>query len=140
MNPALKIKRFSTRFFFPSLDILAILAWGFLLLKYSFTGELRLLIHPNYFGLVTFTGVVLIILGLIRAWQWGRQLGRRQQSEIRDTVAHITLFPRGWASTLLLVSAVLGFFIAPTVFKSQVALQRGISNTCLLYTSDAADE
>ena len=129
MNPALKIRRFSTRFLIPILDILAILAWGFLLLKYSFTGELRLLIHPNYFCLVTFTGVVLIVLGMIRAWQWGRQLGRRQQSETRDTVAHITLFPAGWASTILLVSAILGFFIAPTVFKSQVALQRGISNT-----------
>lgn len=130
MNPALKIKRLTNRFFWPSLDILAILAWGLLLLKFSVTGELKLLIHPNYFSLVTITGIILVILGLVRAWQWGRKLARRQpEQELRDTVAHITLLPTGWASTLLLVSAILGFFITPTVFTSQVALQRGISNT-----------
>jgi len=130
MNSSLKIKRLTTRFFLPSLDILAILAWGLLLLKFSVTGELKLLVHPNYFGLVTITGILLIILGIIRAWQWSRKLARRQPGqEVNDTVAHITLLPTGWGSALLLITAILGFMTAPTVFTSQVALQRGISNT-----------
>ncbi|MEB3311717.1 MAG: TIGR03943 family protein [Snowella sp.] len=130
MNAALKSKRLATQFIFPCLDILGILAWGLLLLKYSFTGELRLLIHPNYFGLVSFTGVVLVVLSLVRAWQWSRRFARRQrEAEIQDTVSHITLLPTGVGSILLLVTAILGFAIAPTVFSSNVALQRGVSNT-----------
>lgn len=129
MNSAVKSKRLTTQFIFPSLDILGILAWGLLLLKYSVTGELRLLIHPNYFGLVSFTGGILVVLALVRAWQWSRQLARRQREEVQDTVAHITLLPTGVGSVLLLVTAILGFVIAPTVFSSQVALQRGVSNT-----------
>lgn len=130
MNPVLKLQRLTSKFLLPSLDILAILAWGLLLLKFSFTGELKLLVHPNYFILVTITGIILIILGLIRAWQYYFKLARRpSEQELRDSVSHITLLPTGWGSTLLLVSALLGFIIAPTVFTSQVALQRGISNT-----------
>ncbi|HEY9813719.1 MAG TPA: TIGR03943 family protein, partial [Candidatus Sericytochromatia bacterium] len=34
------------------LDILAILAWGGMLLKYWLTDTLNLLIHPDYFWLV----------------------------------------------------------------------------------------
>lgn len=43
------------------LDILAITAWGVLLLQYWLTGKLGLLIHPRYFGLTTVTGFVLLI-------------------------------------------------------------------------------
>lgn len=112
------------------MDILAILAWGILMLKYSWSGELRLLVHPNYFGLVTMTGIVLVGLSLIRGGQWLKRLFRKNRRQsAKDTVAHITLLPVGLGSALLLITAILGFLIPPTAFSSQVALQRGINNT-----------
>ena len=109
----------------PWLDVLALCAWGALLLKYWLTGQLSLLIHPNYFGLVFATGAVLLILGGVRAWQLRN---RRHSRQVSETVDHITLFPVGWASGLLIVSAILGLAIAPAVLTSQTALQRGISD------------
>ena len=109
----------------PWLDVLALFAWGVLLLKYWVTGQLSLLIHPNYFGLVFATGAVLLILGGVRAWQLRN---RRRSRQVSETVDHITLFPVGWASALLIVSAILGLVIAPAVLTSQTALQRGISD------------
>ena len=69
MKSLLPLKSFTTQFLLPTVDILAILAWGLLMLRYSFSGELRLLVHPNYFGLVTMTGVVLVGLSVIRGGQ-----------------------------------------------------------------------
>jgi uncharacterized repeat protein (TIGR03943 family) len=130
MKSLLSLKSFTTQFLLPTVDILAILAWGLLMLRYSFSGELRLLVHPNYFGLVTMTGVVLVGLSVIRGGQWLKRLFRKNRSSsVKDTVAHITLLPVGLGSALLLITAILAFVIPPTAFNSQVALQRGISNT-----------
>ncbi len=120
---SLKIQRF-----LPGLDALAILAWGALLFRYSVSGQLKLLIHPNYFWLVFLTSVILLVLGGFKIWQWGKDW-RNQGTEtaVRETVQHITLLPPGWATGLLLMTAIAGFLITPTVLSSQVALQRGIS-------------
>lgn len=121
---------FLSTFFFPLIDILSLLAWGLLMLKYSFSGELSLLVHPNYFGLVTATGVVLVVLSVSRGGQWLKRLFRKKSGQqVGDVVAHITLLPIGLGSTILLLTAILGFVIPPTAFSSQVALQRGISDT-----------
>ena len=48
----------------PWLDSLALQLWGALLLKYAFTGQLALLIHPNYFGICMASGIVLMLLGV----------------------------------------------------------------------------
>ncbi len=109
----------------PGLDILAILAWGVLLFKYWISGRLKLLIHPNYFLLVLLTGVLLIILSGVKAWFWSQTL--RKKGNNGETVQHITIFPPGWGSGLLVITAIAGFIISPTVFDSQMALQRGIS-------------
>jgi uncharacterized repeat protein (TIGR03943 family) len=115
---------------FSGLDGLGILAWGILLLKYSFSGQLQLLIHPNYFALVTVTGFVLVLLGGSRlGLSLQRGLRRPQTPEASDSVTHLTLLPLGLGSGLLLLTALLGLVIPPTVFASQMALQRGISNT-----------
>ncbi|BFM41012.1 TIGR03943 family protein [Synechocystis sp. LKSZ1] len=115
---------------FSGLDGLGILAWGILLLTYSFRGELQLLIHPNYFGLVTITGLILVLLGGSRlALSLKRGLRRSPGTEANDSVTHLTLLPLGVGSGLLLLTALLGLAIPPTVFTSQMALQRGISNT-----------
>ncbi len=112
------------------LDGLGILAWGILILKYSLTGELKLLIHPNYFALVAVTGVVLLLLGSFRLAQTVRRWTRRSPGgRAQDSVTHVTVLPLGVGTSLLMVTALAGLLISPTVFNSQLALQRGISNT-----------
>ncbi|MEL6927254.1 MAG: TIGR03943 family protein, partial [Cyanobacteria bacterium J06600_6] len=59
-----KLKSNQKKILFSWLEGLGLLAWGTLLLKYTFTGQYKLLIHPNYFSLVLGSGVVLIILGI----------------------------------------------------------------------------
>ena len=51
------------------LDVLALLAWGILLLKYVITSQIKLLIHPNYIGLVLVTGIILLVLAIIKGLQ-----------------------------------------------------------------------
>lgn len=121
--------------FFPTLlDILAIAAWGILLLKYWLNNELNLLIHPNYFGLVVVTGFALVAIAAIRMFQLLSQV--RQQAAGRTPILpvgqHISLFPPGWSSTLLLTTAILGLVITPKVFASQTALQRGVTESLTL--------
>ncbi len=111
----------------PGLDILAILSWGILLFKYWVTGQLKLLIHPNYNLLVFGTGILLILLGGVKTWLWVKTL--RQKGNNGETVQHISIFPPGWGSSLLIISAIAGLLIPPTIFDSQVALQRGISES-----------
>ncbi|MDJ0509067.1 MAG: TIGR03943 family protein [Crocosphaera sp.] len=120
LNPSRKLKPL-----LPGLDVLAILAWGILLFKYWLTGQLKLLIHPNYFLLVFVTGILLILIGGFKAWLWSQTL--RKKGNNSETVEHITIFPPGWGSGLLVIAAIAGFIIPPTVFNSQMALQRGIS-------------
>ena len=43
----------------PWLDVVAITAWGILMLKYWLTGKLYLLIHPDYFWLAISGGTGL---------------------------------------------------------------------------------
>lgn len=124
MNSTIKMKNQKSLNLLLILDILAILAWGGLLFKYWLTGTLRLLIHPNYFGLVFITSILLLILGAIKTAQF---ISDKNESKKTENVGHITLFPPGIGSILLLITAILGFIIAPGVLTSQTALQRGMS-------------
>lgn len=107
----------------PWLEALAIAAWGGLLLKYWFTGKLNLLIHPNYFWLAIAGGWGLLIVGSLKVWQ----LLRRRRTLVTNW-QHITLFPPGFSSVLLLTTAILGLMFTPGVFTSQTALQRGVTD------------
>lgn len=126
MTALAKFKTLNFKFLLPGLDVLALLGWGALLLKYWLTGQLRLLIHPNYFWLVFVTGIILLALGGYKGWLFLRSLTKRSDNE-PETVQHMTLFPPGWGSGLLVISALAGLLISPGVLNSQVALQRGIS-------------
>jgi uncharacterized repeat protein (TIGR03943 family) len=106
----------------PWLDVIAITAWGFLLLKYWLSQELYLLIHPNYFALVVIAGIVLIAIGIAK----GMQL-LRQRKAVPD-VQHMNLIPPRLGSILLIAVAILGFAIAPQVFASNKAIQRGAAD------------
>ena len=116
------------KLFLPLLDILALSAWGILFLKYWFTGQLMLLIHPNYFFLVLITGIIFLLLSVFKAWQLWREL-RRRLSTSTSYGDHINLLPKGWSSSLLLIAATLGLLIKPVVLTSQVALQRGVRDS-----------
>ncbi len=113
----------------PWLDVLAIAAWGILLLKYWLNGKLALLIHPNYFWLVLVTALSLLTLAGLKGWE----LLRRRA--VTPSVRHLTLFPPGFSSALLLATAILGLVVTPRVFASQTALQRGISESLTLTRS-----
>jgi uncharacterized repeat protein (TIGR03943 family) len=107
----------------PWLDVVAITAWGILILKYWVTGKLNLLIHPDYFGLAIAGAMGLLFVGFFKAEQVWRQ---RRQDDVSNPM-HINVFPPGWGATLLLITAILGLIITPQVFASDKALQRGIT-------------
>ncbi len=113
----------------PSLDALTFLAWGILLLKYWLTGEIKLLIHPNYIILVVVTGGILFIVGLIKLFQVYKNQKQKANNGGEAVVQHITLFPAGWSTFFLLGTAILGLFISPTVLGSDMALQRGVRDS-----------
>jgi uncharacterized repeat protein (TIGR03943 family) len=101
------------------------------LLKYWQSGELNLLIHPNYFGLIVATGLALLS---IAAWKmlWLLKRWRQQasgKSVTMPVVQHLSLFPTSWSSGLLLAIAILGFIVKPKVFASDTAIQRGITES-----------
>ncbi|MBD2576371.1 TIGR03943 family protein [Oscillatoria sp. FACHB-1406] len=107
----------------PWLDFLALAAWGALLIELWLTGELRLLIHPNYSSLVLGTGIVLLLMGGFKLLE--RFKPRRTSDS--QTVQHLTIFPPGVSTFLLLVAAIAGLLIPPKILASETALQRGVS-------------
>jgi len=110
------------------LDVVAIFAWGLLLVKYWLTNELYLLIHPNYFLLVKITGITLLILSIFKTIEIIKQV-KKPKGLDQPMVEHLTLLPPGWSSGLLTVTAAIGLIISPQVLTSQTALQRGVSET-----------
>ncbi|HEY9625474.1 MAG TPA: TIGR03943 family protein [Crinalium sp.] len=115
------------------LDVLAILAWGVLLLKYWVTGKMNILLHPDYMWLPNVTSIFLVLLGSLKAWQL-LQIGRRRQQGY-PTMQHLSMLPRGWSSGLLLVAALVGLQFTPQPFASQVALDRGVTDTLTMTRS-----
>ena len=112
---------------FKSVDFLgavAIFSWGLLLVKYAVTGQYQLLIHPNYFYLMLATGVILIVIGLLKVWQLAKG-----KAIVNSDEQHLTIFPPGVGSSLLLVAAIAGLLIPPNVLTSKTALQRGVTET-----------
>ncbi len=110
--------------FIPWLEVIAILTWATLVLKYSITGQYKLLIHPNYFFLVFASSICLLLLGILRSL-----LLINSPKIPTEKSDHITLFPPGLGSILLLLVAIAGWLIPPTVLTSATALQRGVTNT-----------
>lgn len=130
MNLPNRFQHFRSTVLLPAIDALAVLAWGVLLFKYWLGGQLRLLINSSYFGLVLAASLLLLLLGAIKIWQWFRNLRNpHSQAQAQEILQHITLFPAGWGSGLLLLVALLGFFFPPKVLTSQMALQRGVSES-----------
>ncbi len=119
-----KIKLKTPNWLLPWLDVFAVMAWGILILKFWITGKLNLLIHPDYFWLAICGSIGLLIIASLKALQ----LLQRRRDVVEQNVQHISLFPPGWSSALLLLAAILGLTITPHVFASQIALQRGVTD------------
>ena len=109
----------------PWLDVMVFFAWGVLFLRYWSTGELRLLIHPNYFGLVFVTGIIFLSIASLKFWQLFSLKGKRSANNAQ----HITLFPLGWSTALLLGVVIIAFIIPPKVLTSDTALRRGVTDS-----------
>ncbi|NJL01862.1 MAG: TIGR03943 family protein [Spirulinaceae cyanobacterium RM2_2_10] len=133
-QPVLGRLRLFYRHVFPWLDALAILAWGILLVKKRLTGGLALLIHVNYFGLVFVAGWILMAIGLVLLGQRFAEQRSRRKTAATPEVRHITLFPPGVGTSLLLGAAIAGLVIPPRILGSETALQRGIAESNLPYT------
>jgi putative membrane protein len=104
---------------FPWIDGLALLAWGSLLLKYAVTGQYKLLIHPNYYGLVLASSIILIALGIIK-------IKLILTGTYQKTSEHLALFPPGFSSSLLICVAIAGLLIPPKILTSQSAMKTGV--------------
>jgi uncharacterized repeat protein (TIGR03943 family) len=105
-----------------------------LLLKYWVSGELNILIHPNFFALTNTTGVFLILIATYKGAVLANQQWRSRRVRNRDgrtgtpAMQHITLFPPGWSASLLLLTALVGFVISPRVFASEKAMMRDVND------------
>jgi uncharacterized repeat protein (TIGR03943 family) len=110
----------------PWLEVLAIAAWGILLLKFWLTGQLFLLIHPNYLWLTIAAAVVLLGMSSFKA------LWLIKTPPQAVPAAHANLLPSHWSSGILLGIAILGLCITPRAFASDTAIQRGVGDTLTL--------
>ncbi|NEU71803.1 TIGR03943 family protein [Hassallia byssoidea VB512170] len=104
------------------LDVFGITAWAVLLLKYWLTEKLVLLVHPKYFWLVITNGFLLLFVALFKAW------GLWRKHPTLPKTQHLSLFPPGWGSGLLLVIALLGLVISPQPLTSQAATQQEVTD------------
>ena len=109
------------------LDVLAILAWGVLLLKYWLTNKLNILLHPNYTWLAYSTGAFFVLLAGLRAGQVIQLT--RSRSVPGTTLQHFSMLPRSVSAGLLLAIALLGLQFTPQPFASETALDRGVKDT-----------
>ena len=116
------------------LDILAILAWGGLLIHYWLSGKINVLLHPDYVWLTYSAGFFLIGLALFKLWQ-GLAKGKQKQIVPASSASHFSLFPPSLSSALLLIVALFGLQFTPKPFASDVALNRGVTETLTLTRS-----
>lgn len=113
----------------PWIDALALFTWGTLLLKYYSTGQIKLLIHPNYAWLVVCAGLILTVMGSLRIFPLVIALVRRRQQISNQSEEHLSLFPPGVGSIVLLAIAILGLSVSPRALASDMALKRGVTET-----------
>jgi uncharacterized repeat protein (TIGR03943 family) len=107
------------------LTVVAMAAWGVLLLQFWTSGKLGILIHPKYFGLTLSAGFFMLIIAIFQGLKlWRQPKGLRMQ--------HFSLLSPQWLSVILLVSALVGFIFPLKPFASQTAIQRGLQDTAVV--------
>lgn len=112
------------------IDLLILLLWGSMLVRFWVTGKLALLLHPDYMWLSNTAAGVLLVLGLVRAYQLWQQVSQPSRHvPLVVTDGHVNLMPRQLSTGLLLAVAVFGLIYTPRPFTSDTALQRGVADT-----------
>ncbi|HSM82441.1 MAG TPA: TIGR03943 family protein [Nodosilinea sp.] len=107
-------------------DAAMLLLWGLMLLRFTVTGKLYLLLHPDYMWLAHLAMVLLLALGVARVVQvWRSRQGRGPSLRSQE---HTALLPRQLSVGLLLAIAVFGLIYSPRPFASETAFQRGITD------------
>lgn len=114
------------------LDVLALLLWGLMILRYWWTGRLAVLLHPDYHWLAIGAGWTLLFLAV---WRGFSLLKPRGKSGGNADLPHIALLPRQWSLAILLAVAVFGLVYVPQPFTSDAALARGIADPVALTRS-----
>lgn len=107
------------------LGILAIAAWGVLIIKLWVFGQLYLLIHPNYIPFTVMAGFLLLLISGGKAWQL---IQSQKASSKTGNLQHSNLFPSKLSSGLLLGAAIIGLVITPKPFASDTAIHRGVGD------------
>ncbi|NJL86274.1 MAG: TIGR03943 family protein [Leptolyngbyaceae cyanobacterium SM1_1_3] len=115
------------------LDLLALLAWALVLLKYWLTGQLNILLHPDYMWLSNAASLFLLLVVFLRSFRLV-QSTRAIPAAIANP-RHFTLLPPSFSSLILLAVAVFGLTYTPRPFASDTALQRGITDTLTMTRS-----
>ncbi|WP_244350978.1 TIGR03943 family putative permease subunit [Thermostichus vulcanus] len=90
---------------------------GLLLVVYRWRGTLLMLINPNYVNVALLAGLCLLGLGM----------GRWRGAKAAMPETHSSLLGPRLGAGLLLLTALLGFWIEPQPLSSQTALNRGVS-------------
>lgn len=120
----------------PLLDILAIAAWGALLVRYWLTGKINVLLHPDYVWLAYSAGFFLLGLAAVKLLQLPLSKRRsKAQPSLAASAQHFSLLPPGWGSAILLAVALFGWQFTPQPFASDVALNRGVAESLTLTRS-----
>ncbi len=108
--------------FLPWLESCAITAWGIVLTKLWLSGQLFLLVHPNYIPLTVIAGIGLLVVGGSEAWR----VAQRKRYAYTNQQQHVTLIKPSLSSSLLLIVAIIALFISPRPFTSEKAIHRGV--------------
>ncbi|MEM7770851.1 MAG: TIGR03943 family protein [Cyanobacteria bacterium P01_E01_bin.6] len=119
------------------LDTSALLLWGSLLLKYWISGQIYFLLHPDYVWLTVIASIGLLALASWQIMRFVSQLKQKRRIAFQSTFSpqHITLLPKGFGSGLLVAIACLGILYTPRPFASDIALQRGVTDTLAMTRS-----
>lgn len=117
------------------LDVLAIAAWGILLVQYWLTGKINILLHPGYVWLAYSAGFFLLGLAALKFLQPLLSRLRHRKDRSRSIPQHFSLLPSGWGSAILLAVALFGWQFTPQPFASDVALNRGVTDSLTLTRS-----
>lgn len=110
------------------IDGVMLMLWALMLLRFTVTGKLYLLLHPDYMWLAHLAMVLLFVMGLGRAWQVWQVVNSSQRQVGPRSQEHIALLPRRVSTGLLLAVAVFGLIYTPRPFTSEAAFQRGITD------------
>ncbi|MFS8841850.1 TIGR03943 family putative permease subunit [Synechococcus sp. W55.2] len=98
-------------------EAVGLMLLGILLIVYRWRGTLLMLINPGYVNVALLAGLCLLGLGI----------GRWRGAKVASSEVHASLLGPRLGAGLLILTALLGFWVEPRPLSSQTALNRGVS-------------